>query len=397
MADGRVDEQASAQSRGDGVMAGMRGETEGELGVAVVPAAWRRGRGATINPPDRYARTHVAADGDALDRERQIAGLAPLPTTVTIERPRRIITRNDSPDIPFDRSINPYRGCEHGCLYCYARPSHAYLGFSPGLDFETRLIARPDAPALLKRELARPDYVCRPIALGTNTDPYQPIERRFRITRGILRVCLETEHPVTIVTKSDRVLADRDILAQLAVRRLVKVAISVTTLDRGLARLIEPRAATPARRLAAIRALAEAGVPVGVMVAPVIPGLTDHGIEAVLEAAAAAGAQEAGWTLLRLPQEVRDIFYAALAEHSPERARRVRRHLRAARSGRDNDPRFGHRMRGHGPYVELIARRFALATRRLGLNRASVRLETRRFRPPVSPRAGEDGQLSLFG
>ncbi len=378
-------------------MAGVRGGPDRELGVTLVPAAWRRGRGATINPPDRYAQSHVEIDGDALDRDGETEGLAPLSTMVTIERPRRIITRNDSPDVPFDRSINPYRGCEHGCLYCYARPSHAYLGFSPGLDFETRLIARPDAPALLKRELARPGYVCRPIALGTNTDPYQPIERRFRITRGILTVCLESEHPVTIVTKSDRILADRDILAQLAVRRLVKVAISITTLDRRLARLIEPRAATPARRVTAIRTLAEAGVPVGVMVAPVIPGLTDHGIEDVLQAAAEAGAQEAGWTLLRLPHEVCDIFYAALAEHSPERARRVRRLLREARGGRDNDPRFGHRMRGGGSYVALIARRFALATRRLGLNRTPVRLETRRFRPPaLPPRGEENGQLSLF-
>ncbi len=377
-------------------MVGVHGDSDKELGITAVPSAWRRGRGATINPPDRYARTHVEADGDALDRERQVEGLAPLPTMVTIERPRRIITRNDSPDVPFDRSINPYRGCEHGCLYCYARPSHAYLGFSPGLDFETKLIARPDAPALLRRELARPGYVCRPIALGTNTDPYQPIERRYRITRGILSVCLEAEHPVTIVTKSDRILADRDILSRLAVRRLVKVAISITTLDRRLARVLEPRAATPMRRLAAVRALAEAGVPVGVMVAPVIPGLTDHGIEEVLRAAAEAGAQEAGWTLLRVPLEVRDIFYAALAEYSPERARRVRSLLRAARGGRDNDPRFGHRMRGEGPYVALIARRFALAVRRTGLNRTPVRLETRRFRPPALPHSDEGGQLSLF-
>ncbi len=361
-----------------------------------MPAAWRRGRGATVNPPDRYAQTHVEVDGDALDHDRRVEGLAPIATMVTIERPRRIITRNDSPDVPFDRSINPYRGCEHGCVYCYARPSHAYLGLSPGLDFETKLIARPDAPALLRRELARPGYVCRPIALGTNTDPYQPIERRFRITRGILGVCLETEHPVTIVTKSDRILADRDILSQLALRRLVKVAISITTLDHRLARLLEPRAATPARRLAAIRALAQAGVPVGVMAAPMIPGLNDHEIERILAAAAAAGAMEAGWVLLRLPLELKQIFYEAVTAYSPERARRVRKLLRAARGGRDNDPRFGHRMRGAGPYVALIAKRFALAARRTGLNQSPVRLETRRFRPPTLPQAGEDGQLSLF-
>ena len=374
----------------------MLGDQGAFRGPAWVVPERRRGRGATINPPNRYEGVQREADGDAIDAALQEGEVAPLPTMVTIERPRRIITRNDSPDVPFDRSINPYRGCEHGCLYCYARPSHAYLGLSPGLDFETKLIARPDAPELLRRELARPGYRVAPIALGTNTDPYQPIERRFRITRGILRVCLETEHPVTIVTKSDRILADCDILSQLAVRRLVTVAISVTTLDRGLARLLEPRAATPMRRLAAIRTLAQAGVPVGVMVAPVIPGLTDHGIEEVLQAAAEAGAQAAGWTLLRVPREVRDIFYAALTAYSPERARRVRSLLRAARGGRDNDPRFGHRMRGEGVYVALIARRFALATRRLGLNQAPVRLETRRFRPPTPSPADEDDQLSLF-
>ncbi len=366
-----------------------------ETTAAFVPPERRRGRGATINPPDRYARTHVEADGEALEHDRAEGELGPLATTVTIERPRRIISRNDSPDIPFDRSINPYRGCEHGCVYCYARPSHAYLGLSPGLDFETRLIARPDAPALLRRELARSGYVCRPIAMGTNTDPYQPIERRWRITRAILEVCLETRHPVTIVTKSDRILDDRELLAALARERLVKVALSLTTLDRRLARLIEPRAATPARRIAAIEALAGAGVPVGVMVAPVIPGLTDHEIERILERAVAAGAGEAGWILLRLPREVKDIFHEAVASFSPERARRVRHLVRAARGGRDNDPRFGHRMRGEGPHVALIAKRFRLAVRRLGLNRAPVRLDCASFRPPAADACGP-AQLSLF-
>jgi len=315
-----------------------------------------------------------------------------LRTEVTVERARTILARNSSPDIPFDRSINPYRGCEHGCIYCYARPSHANLGLSPGLDFESRLFAKPEAARLLRQELAKPRYRCAPIAVGTNTDPYQPVEREWRVMRQILEVLEETRHPVTIVTKSQLVIRDLDILTRLAQRDLVKVALSVTTLDHRLARRLEPRASTPARRLEAIAALSEAGVPAGVMVAPVIPGLTDHEMEAILQQAAQAGVVEAGWILMRLPLEISNLFTEWLEEEAPDRARRILGLLRGMRGGRTNDPRFGRRMRGEGPYADMLARRFKLAANRLGLNRKPVRLDTHAFQPPARPSA----QLSLF-
>ncbi|RMF13380.1 MAG: PA0069 family radical SAM protein [Alphaproteobacteria bacterium] len=382
----------------------------GTIGTRVV-AERRRGRGAVLNPANRYDRLHREEEGDAIDAALRDGELTPAATDVRVERPRRIITRNQSPDISFDRSINPYRGCEHGCVYCYARPSHAYLGLSPGLDFETKLVARPSAPDLLRRELARPGYRVAPIALGTNTDPYQPIEDDWRIMRGLLEVMEETGHPLTIVTKSARITRDIDILARLARRRLVKVAISVTTLDHRLARLMEPRASTPKRRLAAIRALAEAGVPTAVMAAPMIPALNDHEMEAILTAAAEAGASAAGWVLLRMPLEVRDLFYAAVEEWSSARARRVRRILREMRGGRDYDSTFGTRMRGRGPHAALLAQRFRAAVRRLGLDRPDGGLSLTQFRPPQlpteerrkPPRTAKkkadgraDGQLDLF-
>jgi len=316
----------------------------------------------------------------------------PLRTTVTVEKPRTIITRNKSPDLGFDRSINPYRGCEHGCIYCFARPTHANMNLSPGLDFESRLFAKPDAAALLRRELAKPGYECRSIAMGTNTDPYQPIERERRITRSILKVLAEADHPVSIVTKSALVARDLDILAPMAAKGLAKVCLSVTTLDRKLARRMEPRAATPAKRLATIRSLREAGVPCGVMVAPVVPALTDNEFEPILQAAADAGAASAGYILLRLPLEVKDLFGDWLEEHFPDRAKRVLNRVREMRGGRLNDAEFGSRLVGDGPFARLLEKRFVVATRKLGLARDHGRLRTDLFAPPQP----EFGQLRLF-
>jgi len=343
-----------------------------------------KGRGATFNPKVRFesGRLDPFDDGwGSLAAAR--AEAPPPPTQVMPDASRTVIARNTSPDIPFDRSINPYRGCEHGCVYCYARPSHAYLGLSPGLDFETKLFAKLDAAPLLERELARPGYRCQPIALGTNTDPYQPQERRLGITRGILEVLAQCRHPVTIVTKSAAVTRDLDLLAAMAADGLARVALSVTTLDPALARTLEPRAAAPHRRLEALRTLSAAGVPTSVMVAPVIPALNDHEIEAVLEAAAAAGTQQAGYVLLRLPHEVKQLFAAWLEAHAPLRAERVLALVRQCRDGKLNDPTFGRRMRGQGAYAELIAKRFSLATRRLGLNRSRSPLRTDLFEPPA--------------
>lgn len=345
----------------------------------------RRGRGSLSNRDGRFEPYAHAADDDgwgSLDEE-----LPPFKTTVSVDATRTIIARNDSPDIPFTQSVNPYRGCEHGCIYCYARPSHAYLGLSPGLDFETRLIAKPTAARLLEQELRRPGYAVSPIALGSNTDPYQPIERRLRVTRQILEVLAAHEHPFTIVTKSALVERDLDLLAPMAEKNLCAVFVSVTTLDGDLARRLEPRAAAPTRRLRAIQALAAAGVPTGAMFAPAIPALNDHEMEAVLEAAAVAGVRHAGWTLLRLPHEIKDLFKEWLAVHAPGRAEHVLSLLRQSRGGRENDPRFGHRFRGEGEYAGLLARRFRLACRRLGLNRERLALDTARFRPPA--RAGD--------
>ncbi len=350
-----------------------------------------RGRGALSNASGRYERETrvIVDDGWHCENEEE---LPPLKTEVMPDATRTIITRNNSPDISFDRSINPYRGCEHGCIYCFARPTHAYLGLSPGVDFETRLFAKSNAAELLARELAAPGYVPKAIAMGTNTDPYQPLEKRTRITRSILEVLCDFNHPVGIVTKSSLVLRDLDILAPMAERGLVKVAVSVTTLDRKLARTMEPRASTPSRRLETIRILTEAGVPAGVMFAPVIPALNDEEMEAVLGAAKDAGAQSAGYVLLRLPLEIKDLFREWLETNVPDRAKHVMSLVRQMRDGKDYDSTWHTRMRGTGPYAELIARRFQMAVKRLGLNRAPISLVVNRFRRP--PQLGE--QLAFF-
>jgi len=319
--------------------------------------------------------------------------LPPFKTEVQEETPRKIITRNESPDISFDRSINPYRGCEHGCAYCFARPTHAYMGLSPGLDFETKLFAKPGAAKLLEKELAKPGYDVKTIAIGTNTDPYQPIERRYRIMREVLEVLDRTNHPVGIVTKSALVVRDIDILSRMAKRGLAKVALSVTTLDGKLARAMEPRAATPERRLDALRLLAAAGVPTTVLVAPVIPALNEAEIERILEAAAAAGVRSAGYVLLRLPLEVKDVFKEFLAREYPDRARHVMSVIRSMRGGKEYDSQWGERMRGSGPYAWQIGRRFEMAAKRLGLNLERRTLRTDLFTAPAV--AGD--QLDLFG
>ena len=314
-------------------------------------------------------------------------------TTVSVNSTRKIITRNQSPDISFDRSINPYRGCEHGCVYCFARPTHAYLGLSPGLDFESKLFVKPDAPALLEKELSAPNYEPRTIAIGTNTDPYQPIERKYQVMRGILEVLERAGHPVGIVTKSALILRDLDILTRLAERNLVKVALSVTTLDPKLARTMEPRAATPVRRLEALRQMSAAGIPTSVMVAPVIPAINDAEIERILDAASVAGVKGAGYVLLRLPLEVRDLFVEWLKANYPDRADHVMKLIRDMRGGKDYDSTWGTRMKGAGPYAWTIGRRFEMACERLGLNTQRTVLTTEHFHSP-KPRAE---QLSLFG
>ena len=352
-----------------------------------------KGRGAVSNPAGRFESTA----SDAADDGWGILDELPprLETTVLAETARRIIARNDSPDIPFSQSINPYRGCEHGCIYCYARPSHSFVNLSPGLDFETRLFYKRDARALLQKELSAKRYQCSPIALGSNTDPYQPIERKYRVTREILELLSDCDHPATIVTKGAALIGrDIELLSSMAERRLVAVFISITTLDPNLKRTLEPRAAAPAARLAAIRRLAEAGVPVGVMAAPVIPALTDHELESILERAAGAGAQSAGYVMLRLPHEVSGLFKEWLDEHEPLKAAHVMSRIRAMRDGRENDPEFGSRQRGSGIYADLFRERFELAVRKLGLNSNHDRfeLDTSRFRPPVPASA----QQSLF-
>ncbi len=356
----------------------------------------RRGRGAVSNRSSRFdAHVRVSADADFIfddgwggaDEEPP-----PLRTTVTLDSTRSVIARNRSPDIGFDQSINPYRGCEHGCIYCFARPTHAFLGLSPGLDFESRILAKPDAAQRLTEELRAPGYRCSMIALGTNTDPYQPTEARLGITREILQVLSDFDHPVSVVTKSALVTRDIDLLAPMAEKGLAQVAISVTTLDRKLARRMEPRAATPTRRLEAMAALAKAGIPVAVMVAPVIPGLTDSEMEAILEAGADAGAGGAGYILLRLPLEIKDLFREWLSESVPNRATRVLRLLRECRGGKDYDAAFGERMTGTGPFAELIAERFRLACQRHGLGNAARPLDATLFKPP--PMAGD--QLNLL-
>ncbi|MGE0095688.1 MAG: PA0069 family radical SAM protein [Alphaproteobacteria bacterium] len=349
-----------------------------------------KGRGAITNEVGRFEGHDRVAVDDGWSRDDE--DLPPLRTSVTVDATRTIIARNDSPDIPFDQSINPYRGCEHGCVYCFARPTHAYLGLSPGLDFETRLFAKPDAAKLLERELRSPRYECRMIAMGTNTDPYQPIERNMKVTRSILEVLSAYSHPVGIVTKSALVARDIDILAPMAARGLAQVYLSVTTLDPELARRMEPRAAAPWRRIETIKALANAGIPVGVMTAPMIPALNDKEMETILETAAEAGAKWAGYVVLRMPLEIKDLFREWLEAHYPDKAKHVLNLIRDMRDGKLNSAEFGNRMRGNGAYADLIARRFALAVKRLNLNRERFRLDTTQFAPP--PRAGD--QLSLL-
>jgi DNA repair photolyase len=348
-----------------------------------------RGRGAASNPTGRFERHGLEFFDDGWD---SLEGVPPLKTTVFEETPKSIIAKNDSPDISFDKSINPYRGCEHGCVYCYARPTHAYMGLSPGLDFESKLFIKPNAAALLRAELSAKGYVPGTIALGSNTDPYQPIERTYRITRQVLEVLAEFNHPVGIVTKSASVTRDIDILSAMAAKGLAKVAISVTTLDPKLARSMEPRASTPAKRLEAMSTLAKAGIPVVVMMGPVIPGLNDSEIEAILKAASAAGAKEAGYTMLRLPLEVKDLFREWLTKEMPDRAARVMSLVRSVRGGKDNDSTFGRRMTGSGPYAWTIGRRFEMACARLGLNTHRHRLDPTQFKVP--PQVGE--QLTLI-
>jgi DNA repair photolyase len=360
----------------------------GEPGTSV-DRERRRGRGTLSNATGRFEPlARVAFD----DGWQGLEDLPPFKTSVTIDATRKIITRNDSPDISFDRSINPYRGCEHGCVYCFARPTHAYLGLSPGLDFESKLFMKPAAPELLERELSAPGYVPKIIAIGTNTDPYQPTERRHQIMRRILEVLERAGHPVGIVTKSALVLRDLDILTRMARRDLVKVAISVTTLDAKLARTMEPRASTPPRRLEALQQLVKAGVPASTLVAPVIPALNDSEIERILDAVAATGVRHAGYVLLRLPLEVRDLFREWLIANFPDRYRHVFKLIRDMRGGKDYDSTFGKRMTGSGPIAWMIGRRFEVACERLGFNTTKVKITTEHFRSP-RPAAR---QLDLF-
>lgn len=358
--------------------------------AALDPRA-RRGRGASTNETGRFEAVAREEFRDGWDMEEEAA---PLRTEIVFEKAKTIITRNDSPDLSFDRSINPYRGCEHGCFYCFARPTHAWQGLSAGLDFETKLFAKPDAAILLEKELAAPGYEPRTIALGTNTDPYQPIERKLGVTRGVLEVLARRSHPVGIVTKSALVTRDLDLLGPMAEKGLAKVAVSITTLDPRLARRMEPRAATPRLRLETIRRLTDEGVPVTVLVAPVIPAINDHEIERILEAAYAAGAREAGYVMLRLPHELKGLARDWLHEHYPQRAEHVLSLVRETRGGKEYDSRFGARQSGTGPVAWAIGRRFEIAAKRIGFNEKRTRLRTDLFRKPG--KAELQGQLALF-
>jgi DNA repair photolyase len=350
-----------------------------------------RGRGARSNETGRFESEIREAFDDGWTQDDETP--TQIATSVSPEKAKVIITRNDSPDVGFSASINPYRGCEHGCIYCYARPAHAYMGLSPGLDFETKLFFKPQAAALLERELSRPRYVPETIHIGGNTDPYQPQERRLRVTRQVIEVLARFNHPFSVISKSALVLRDLDLIAPMAERNLARVAISITTLDRKLARSMEPRAATPEKRLAAVKALSEAGVPVVVMFAPCIPGLNDHEMEAVLERSAAAGAKGAGYVALRLPMEIADLFKEWLATDHPDRARRVMSLVRQIRGGKDYDSQWGKRMKGEGPIAALMSRRFAVAKARCGLGGRLPPMDLSQFRIP--PRTG--GQMDLFG
>jgi DNA repair photolyase len=359
-----------------------------------IPSIPKKGRGAVTNETNRFERfvTHSVDDGWDRNAEDE-ADAPPLRTTLMRDTSKTIIARNNSPDVPFEQSINPYRGCEHGCVYCFARPTHAYLGLSPGLDFESRILFKPDAARLLERELRRPSYKCTVMAMGTNTDPYQPTEKSLRITRSILEILSAFNHPVGIVTKSALVQRDIDILAPMAKRGLAQVCVSVTTLDRSLANKLEPRAATPSRRIETIRALAEAGIPTGVMAAPMIPGLNDQELEIILQTARQAGAAIASYILLRLPLEIKDLFVEWLETHAPDKASHVMSLVQDTRGGRPYDSDFSQRMRGTGEYAGLLKQRFDVANRRLGFKLGQrFDLDTSQFRPPLA----RDGQLALF-
>jgi len=358
--------------------------------MAIIPPKPPRGRGAVFNPDNRYSAYSSTLEDDGWGLLDALSAEPGPSTTLGIDTARRVISFNRSPDVPFDRSINPYRGCEHGCAYCFARPTHAYLGLSPGLDFETRLFHKPNAPELLRQELSQPGYRCQPLALGINTDGWQPIERRLGLTRRLLEVLEEFRHPVSIVTKSALIERDLDILSRMAERQLVQVMLSITTLDDDLCRRLEPRAARPKRRLETIARLREAGVPIGVLVAPVIPALTDHELEAILEHSRAAGAESAGYVLLRLPHELKDLFGEWLQTHAPLRAEHVWSRLREMRAGSAYQSAFGTRMTGSGLWAELLRKRFTIACRRLGFGRLAP-LDVSHFRVPDT-----SGQMGLF-
>jgi DNA repair photolyase len=385
--------RAAASQRTDDL---QRQTVTRQLGVRfadrLAQADARRGRGAPSNETGRFE----ALRREALDDGWEGEGGEPLQTEILLERPRTIITRNESPDIGFDRSINPYRGCEHGCAYCYARPTHAYLGLSAGLDFESKLFVKENAAALLEKELAAPKYRPATIALGANTDAYQPIERQYRVTRSVLEVLARCDHPVGIVTKSNLVTRDLDLLSEMAAKRLAKVYVSVTTLDRDLARRMEPRAPTPERRLEAIAKLADAGVPVGVMVAPVVPAVNDDEIEKILTRAYSAGAREAGYVTLRLPLELRDLFREWLAVNFPDKLKHTLSLVQSMHGGKDYESQWGRRMAGSGPYAWMIGRRFEIAARKLGFREKAYGLRTDLFKPPVAAGAEKAEQLTLF-
>ncbi len=384
-----MDEHGDRQGFGKGAEGPAGGFREAAAGFVpasrgdVIAAAWAlRGRGARSRRAGRFERLEREVADDGWGSLQRLCA-EPLKTTVHEELARSIVSRNDSPDVCFEQSVNPYRGCEHGCIYCYARPGHANLGLSPGLDFESRLSAKVNAPELLEKEMRRPSWRPEPLAMAPWTDAWQPVEKRYRLARRLLEVAESFGQPLGLITKSALIMRDVDILSRMARRGLVKVAISITTLDATLARMMEPRAATPARRLEAIGALADAGVPVAVLVSPVIPGLTDHELEAILARARAAGAREAGYAMLRLPGEVSGLFREWLCDLVPQRARRVMSLVQAISGGRDHDPRFGRRMRGAGPLAWAVGRRFELAARRLGLLQRPLRLSRRHFRPPA--------------
>lgn len=348
-----------------------------------MPIESSSGRGATRNATStRFNLKQAVVEGDWLDQVEALDGVAPRRTSVTIERPKSILTRNSSPDIGFDRSVNAFRGCEHGCIYCFARPTHAFHDLSPGIDFESRLFVKPDAAKLLHAALSRPGYECAPIAMGTNTDPYQPIEEKWRVTRSLIELLLETRHPFTITTKSDRVLRDLDLLQPAAALGICAVAISVTSLDPSIARVLEPRAPAARKRLAAVKALNEAGIPCHVAIAPVVPQITDHELDAIVEAASEAGARGAFYLPVRLPHEVAPLFRAWLDEHFPDRASKVMATINALRGGRDNDPKFFSRMRGQGPWADLLKARFEKAVIRHGLPQSKFPLRRDLFQPP---------------